>query len=50
MAVNSSKYINEIVEKLNQLTDDERMEVFSKYCRYCGTKKIPCYCAPHYDE
>jgi hypothetical protein len=50
MAVHSSKQIDEIIEMLKQLTDDERLEIFSHFCRYCGTKETPCFCAPYYDE
>lgn len=26
------------------LTDAERVELFSRYCRECGTKDLPCHC------
>lgn len=25
-------------------TPDERMDLFSDYCKWCGTDKLPCYC------
>jgi len=39
-----------IFEMLDKLSDDERLEIFDKYCKYCGTKDILCYCVPHYDQ
>lgn len=29
---------------LGQCTPDERLDLFSDYCKYCGTDKLPCYC------
>ena len=29
---------------LAQCTEDERLDLFSDYCKYCGTDKLPCYC------
>lgn len=29
---------------LDELTDQLRDALFSKYCRGCGTKELPCYC------
>jgi len=26
------------------MTAEERMEVFSDYCRGCGTDELPCHC------
>jgi hypothetical protein len=40
-------------ELFAKLTDDERMEVLSDYCTYCGQNEKEfgkCYCAPCYDE
>ena len=25
-------------------TAEERLDLFSDYCKYCGTDKLPCYC------
>jgi hypothetical protein len=36
--------IKKIKEKLNALSDEERLELFSNYCHGCGTKELPCYC------
>ena len=39
-------------ELFAKLTDDERMEVLSDYCAYCGQNEKEfgkCYCAPCYD-
>ena len=33
-----------IIELLDLLKDDERKEVFGKYCIYCGSEYIPCFC------
>jgi len=29
---------------LGQCTEDERLDLFSDYCKYCGTDKLPCHC------
>ena len=29
---------------LGEFTADERIDLFSDYCKYCGTDKLPCYC------
>jgi hypothetical protein len=29
---------------LERCTPDERMDLFSDYCKWCGTDKLPCYC------
>lgn len=29
---------------LNQLTPDQRKEVFNNFCVHCGTNNLPCYC------
>lgn len=31
-------------EKVDAMTDDERMELFGKYCKYCGRKDPNCQC------
>jgi hypothetical protein len=36
--------IDHIIELLNRLSDEERVEVFSKFCRYCGDKNPDCQC------
>jgi hypothetical protein len=33
-----------ILELLNQLTDEERLDIFSEYCRTCGSKDPRCQC------
>jgi hypothetical protein len=33
-----------LVEKLNELTDEERLDVFARYCTYCGRKDPDCQC------
>lgn len=38
-----------LIEILNQLSDDERLEIFSKYCLHCGirldlTQSGKCFC------
>jgi hypothetical protein len=40
-------------ELFAKLTDDERMDVLSDYCTYCGQNEKElgkCHCAPCYDE
>ncbi len=49
MALTPSKRIDELVEMLKELTDDERLEIFSHFCKTCGTKDLPCYCDPVFD-
>jgi len=29
---------------LNSLSDDERMDMFSEYCKYCGENNPNCQC------
>lgn len=51
-AVNSLLFL-QVKELFAKLTDDERMEVLSDYCIYCGKNEKElgkCYCAPCYDE
>lgn len=33
-----------IIEQLNKLTNDERMEIFGKFCNHCGNKDHLCQC------
>ncbi len=40
--------VQEAIRALNILTDKQRMEVFSNFCRYCGCKDPNCVCS--YDE
>jgi hypothetical protein len=45
--------LSQVRELFAKLTDDERMEVLSDYCTYCGQNEKElgkCYCAPCYDE
>ena len=37
--------VTALKRELDQLTDEERMELFSHYCKHCGTKDIPCCCS-----
>ena len=37
-----------IKEQLDLLTDEERLAIFSDYCKFCGSKIKPCYC--HKDD
>jgi len=34
---------------LDSLTDEQRHEIISNYCHYCGSKDKQCYCDPKYD-
>lgn len=36
--------IDEIVELLKQLSDDERMKVFNRFCTKCGNANSVCCC------
>jgi hypothetical protein len=38
------KRINELIDILNQLTDDERVELISNYCTHCGSVDPFCQC------
>lgn len=31
-------------ETLESLTDEERVEIFNKYCKHCGSKNPSCKC------
>jgi len=33
-----------IKEELDELSDDERAELFRNYCKYCGSKDPRCQC------
>lgn len=44
----SSGHILSVKEQFALLTDAERSDIMSEYCR-CG-KKHPCYCDSGYDE
>lgn len=33
---------------MSKLTNEQRLHVFDKFCLYCGTSDLPCYC--HRDE
>lgn len=43
-------HLEEVIKKLDSLTDDERLEIFGLYCLWCGSTDPGCYCAPHYDD
>ena len=34
----------DILAYLNALTDDERMEIISRFCHHCGSKDTSCQC------
>jgi hypothetical protein len=37
--------INKAIKHLLTLcTEEERLEVFGEYCKWCGTDKLPCHC------
>lgn len=38
------KIVKGTVDLLCELPLDLRMEVFSKFCRWCGSTELPCYC------
>lgn len=33
-----------ILEALNRMTDEERLELFDQFCKHCGSKNIGCQC------
>jgi len=33
-----------IANNLFNLSEEERLEVFSYFCKECGTSDLPCYC------
>ena len=35
---------NSIMDMLDILTDDERLEIFYRYCVHCGSKDVKCQC------
>lgn len=45
--------LSQAKELFAKLTNDERIDVSSDYCKYCGQNEAEfgkCYCAPCYDE
>jgi len=38
------KSLEFIMQLLDKLTDEERLSLFKKYCVFCGTVELPCYC------
>ena len=46
--------VQQIREIQKEMTDEERVELWNEivddYCPLCGSKYLPCYCAPCYDE
>jgi hypothetical protein len=36
--------LEKLKRQLDDLTDDERHELFSSYCPGCGAKELPCFC------
>lgn len=40
-----SEAVIEAVNLMGGLTDDERMEVMSHFCRHCGCKNPSCQCS-----
>lgn len=36
--------VEAIVERMEQLTDDERAEIISHFCKYCGDIDPQCQC------
>lgn len=32
------------VALMRLISPEQRLEVMSDYCRYCGTDKVPCHC------
>lgn len=39
-----SEYPERLKSMIDNLSDDERVFLFSNYCRGCGTKSHPCHC------
>lgn len=35
---------DKIIKLLDTISSDERLEVFSEYCRHCGDKNPKCQC------
>ena len=40
----SDSAFNKTKKLLKELTDDERMELFGDYCKYCGDTNPTCQC------
>lgn len=32
------------IDVMDKLSDEDRVSVMRKYCRYCGSKKLQCFC------
>ena len=47
-----TEYFEMIKEMFLELSNDERLEIMSYYCRFCGkdTTEDKCYCAPIHKE
>jgi hypothetical protein len=41
----TQEIINETLNILNKLSDEERLEVFSHFCKYCGCSNPYCQCS-----
>jgi hypothetical protein len=40
----SNRFIERLKHYIDQLTNEDRKELFHQYCIYCGAKDLPCYC------
>lgn len=40
----SDAKLKSILDTLDILTDDERLEIINRYCKYCGCKDQGCQC------
>jgi hypothetical protein len=40
-----SSGIEDAIEMLRGMSEEDRLEVMSNFCRHCGTEHLPCYCS-----
>lgn len=38
------KYVRSVCQQLNNFSDEERCELFSLFCKHCGSKDNKCKC------
>lgn len=39
-----ASFIPILKHQLDELTDEQRLSIINNYCKYCGTKILPCHC------
>ena len=34
-----------VIEAMDQMSNEQRLEIINKYCTHCGGTNLPCHCA-----